>query len=111
MRYNPVKNGNDVAVRDKLIGLAETESVYYSTAAKSLLMVTIQLIDEFKKTHEIERSLPFIQKYFLPRNVLKLFADRILEKNPKLFEVKVESKPEKKKKSENKKRIMTNLNK
>ncbi|EGP4846560.1 DUF853 family protein [Enterococcus faecium] len=104
MRYNPVKNGNDVAVRDKLIGLAETESVYYSTAAKSLLMVTIQLIDEFKKTHEIERSLPFIQKYFLPRNVLKLFADRILEKNPKLFEVKVESKPEKKKKSENKKK-------
>ncbi|OTN84079.1 helicase HerA-like domain-containing protein [Enterococcus faecium] len=98
MRYNPVKNGNDVAVRDKLIGLAETESVYYSTAAKSLLMVTIQLLDEFKKTHPIERSLPFIQEYFLPRNVLKLFADRILEKNPKLFEFEIEVKADNNKK-------------
>ncbi|MEX1541388.1 TraM recognition domain-containing protein, partial [Enterococcus sp. C62] len=103
MRYNPVKNGNDVAVRDKLIGLAETESVYYSTAAKSLLMVTIQLLDEFKKTHPIERSLPFIQEYFLPRNVLKLFADRILEKNPKLFEMEVEVKAEKKTKGKDEK--------
>lgn len=110
MRYNPVKNGNDVAVRDKLIGLAETESVYYSTAAKSLLMVTIQLLDEFKKTHPIERSLPFIQEYFLPRNVLKLFADRILEKNPKLFEMEVEVKAEKKTKRKDEKSNEENHN-
>ncbi|EMF0385565.1 TraM recognition domain-containing protein [Enterococcus hirae] len=110
MRYNPVKNGNDVAVRDKLIGLAETESVYYSTAAKSLLMVTIQLLDEFKKTHPIERSLPFIQEYFLPRNVLKLFADRILEKNPKLFEMEVEVKAEKKTKGKDEKNNEENHN-
>lgn len=110
MRYNPVKNGNDIAVRDKLIGLAETESVYYSTAAKSLLMVTIQLIDEFKKTHPIERSLPFIQEYFLPRNVLKLFADRILEKNPKLFEMEVEVKSEKKTKEKDEKNNEENHN-
>ena len=110
MRYNPVKNGNDVAVRDKLIALAETESVYYSTAAKSLLMVTIQLIDEFKKTHPIERSLPFIQEYFLPRNVLKLFADRVLEKNPKLFEMEVEVKDEKKTKEKTEKNNEENHN-
>lgn len=102
MRYNPVKNGNDIAVRDKLVGLAETESVYYSTAAKSLLMVTVQLLDEFAEPGKIERNLPSIQKYFQPRNVLKLFADRVLKKNPKLFEVEVEIKNEKKAKKKTK---------
>lgn len=89
LRYNPVKNGNDIAVRDKLTNLAETESVYYSTAAKALLQVTIQLLDEFQKSHKIERNLVWLQHYLLPRNVLHLFADRIQLKNPDLFKEKV----------------------
>ena len=103
MRYNPVANGNAISVRDKLVTLAETESVFYSGAAKSLLQATVQLLDAFKGTaikkrekngreveKKIERSLPFIQHYLLPRNVLDLFADAILPNNPKLFEVEVE---------------------
>ncbi|WP_142956124.1 helicase HerA domain-containing protein, partial [Enterococcus faecalis] len=46
MRYNPVDHGNDISIRDKLVSLAETESVFYSGAAKALLQVTIQLLDE-----------------------------------------------------------------
>ena len=34
MRYNPVEHGNDISIRDKLVSLAETESVFYSGAAK-----------------------------------------------------------------------------
>lgn len=109
MRYNPVERGNDISIRDKLVTLAETESVFYSGAAKSLLQVTIQLLDEFKDadvhlsgdaetTTGIERSLPFVQKFLLPRNVLHLFADAILPNNPKLFEIEVEKKIERPKK-------------
>lgn len=106
MAYNPVEYGNDISIRDKLVTLAETESVYYSNASKALLQVTIQLLDEFKGariklsgdnkyTENIERSLPFVQKFLLPRNVLHLFADAILPKNPKLFEIEVEKKIQK----------------
>ncbi|MDT2684621.1 DUF853 family protein [Enterococcus gallinarum] len=111
MRYNPVANGNAISVRDKLVTLAETESVFYSGAAKSLLQATVQLLDAFKGTSinkrdkngrevekKIERSLPFIQHYLLPRNVLDLFADAILPNNPKLFEIEVEKKIERTKK-------------
>lgn len=49
MRYNPVEHGNDISIRDKLVSLAETESVFYSGAAKALLQVTIQLLDELKE--------------------------------------------------------------
>ncbi|MDN3168367.1 type IV secretory system conjugative DNA transfer family protein [Enterococcus faecalis] len=111
MRYNPVANGNAISVRDKLVTLTETESVFYSGAAKSLLQATVQLLDAFKGTSinkrdkngrevekKIERSLPFIQHYLLPRNVLDLFADAILPNNPKLFEIEVEKKIERTKK-------------
>lgn len=109
MRYNPVEHGNDISIRDKLVSLAETESVFYSGAAKALLQVTIQLLDEFKgakvtlsgdtrTTETVERSLPFVQRFLLPRNVLHLFADAILPNNPKLFEIEVEKKIQKPKK-------------
>lgn len=116
MRYNPVEHGNDISIRDKLVSLAETESVFYSGAAKALLQVTIQLLDEFKgakvtlsgdtrTTETVERSLPFVQRFLLPRNVLHLFADAILPNNPKLFEIEVEKKIQKPKKiSERRKR-------
>lgn len=90
MRYNPVKKGNDISVRDKLVSLAETESSYYTMASKALLQVTVQLLDEFTGEHGIERSLPFMQTYLLPRNVLDLFAGRLLVDNPRLFEIEVE---------------------
>lgn len=75
MRYNPVEHGNDISIRDKLVSLAETESVFYSGAAKALLQVTIQLLDEFKgakvtlsgdtrTTETVERSLPFVQRFY-----------------------------------------------
>ncbi|NBA54939.1 TraM recognition domain-containing protein [Enterococcus hirae] len=102
LHYNPVKNGNDIAVRDKLTNLAETESVYYSTAAKALLQVTIQLLDEFQRSHKIERNLVWLQHYLLPRNVLHLFADRIQLKNPDLFKEKVTVKVKPSKKKEKK---------
>lgn len=89
MRYNPVKHGNDISVRDKLASLAETESVYYSMASKALLQVTVQLLDEFNDVKGIERSLPCMQTYLLPRNVLDLFAGRLLPNVPKLFEQEI----------------------
>lgn len=104
MRYNPVEHGNDISIRDKLVSLAETESVFYSSAAKALLQVTVQLLDEFKGIKGVERSLPYVQQYLLPRNVLDLFAHVMLKHNPKLFEIEVEVKASKKpKKKENKK--------
>ena len=102
MRYNPIKYGNDIAIRDKISNLAETESIFYTGAAKALLQLTVQLLDEFSKTHEIERSLPFMQKYFIPKNVLELFSDRLSERDPDFFkvEIKVDSPPEKAKKKD-----------
>lgn len=85
MCFNPVKNGNDISVRDKLSSFAETESIYYTAASKALLQITTQLLDLFQDSHQLERSLPYMQKYLLPRNVLKLFADLILQKNSLLF--------------------------
>lgn len=73
VRYNPVKNGNSVAVRDRLVKLAETESVYYSGASKSLLMGTVQLLDAFS----INKDLKNLLKYFMPMDVLSLFYEEI----------------------------------
>lgn len=103
MRYNPVEHGNDISVRDKLASLAETESVHYSNAAKALLQVTIQLLDLFSYREDIERTLHDVQKYLLPRNVLTLFGEQILIKNPTLYEIEVEKKIEKKPKKKQKK--------
>lgn len=102
MRYNPIKNGNDIAIRDKIASLAETESIFYTGAAKALLQLTVQLLDEFSKTHDIERSMPFMQKYFIPKNVLELFSDRLSERDPDFFkvEIKVDGAPKKAKKKE-----------
>lgn len=99
MRYNPVQYGNDISIRDKLVTLAETESVFYSGAAKALLQVTVQVLDEFKGHDGVERSLPYLQKYLLPRNVLDLFSEIMLKHNPTLFEIEVEVTPKKKKKA------------
>lgn len=96
MRYNPVEHGNDISIRDKLVSLAETESVFYSSAAKALLQSTVQLLDEFNGINGIERSLPYVQQYLLPRNVLDLFAYIMLQHNPKLFEIQVETSTKKK---------------
>lgn len=100
MRYNPIKYGNDISIRDKLANLAETESVYYSVTSKSLLQVTVQLLDEFSSTHGIERSLPYMQEYLIPRNVLNLFIDRLSERNPHFFdmEIPIDSAPKERKK-------------
>lgn len=100
MRYNPIKYGNDISIRDKLANLAETESVYYSMASKALLQVTVQLLDEFSSTHGIERSLPYMQEYLIPRNVLNLFIDRLSERNPHFFdmEIPIDSAPKERKK-------------
>lgn len=103
MRYNPVKDGNDISVRDKLVSLAETESVFYSSAAKGLLQVTIQLLDEFTGIEGVERSLPYVQKYLTPRHVLHLFSSIMIQHNPRLFTIEVEVKPKPKKKKESKK--------
>lgn len=101
MRYNPVKNGNDISIRDKLTNLAQTESVYYSLASKALLQVTVQLLDEFEGENGIKRSLPYLQKYLLPRNVLNLFSSRLIQRVPTLFDyyepITTEKKKQKKK--------------
>lgn len=71
VRYNPIKHGNSVMVRDRLITLAETESVFYSGAAKSLIQATVQFLDLF----EIDRTLHQLSEHFLPRNVLMQFLN------------------------------------
>lgn len=103
MRYNPVEHGNDISIRDKLASLAETESVHYSNAAKALLQVTIQLLDLFSYREDIDRTMHDVQKYLLPRNVLTLFGEQILKKNPTLYEIEVEKEIPKKAKKKPKK--------
>lgn len=92
--YNPVKYGNSVEIKDKLVELASSESIYYTATGELLLMNTIQLIDEFK----IKRTLKNLANHFLPRNVLLLFAKDIQEHKPDLFVFEVKKKKEKKKK-------------
>ncbi|EGP5708889.1 type VI secretion protein [Enterococcus faecium] len=98
MAYNPLKYGNSTEIKDRLVTLAETESVFYSGAAKSLLMGTIQLIDCFG----ISRTFDHLSDYFLPRNVLELFADKLEKLGIEVFVSyrKVETKPKKNKKKE-----------
>ncbi|MHC5250361.1 P-loop NTPase family protein [Enterococcus sp. LJL90] len=73
LRYNVVKHGNSVAVRDRLSIIAETESIFYTGNNKALLMGTIQLIDVFS----IKRTLPNIMTYLEPQHVLTLFWQAI----------------------------------
>ncbi|OTN83959.1 hypothetical protein A5819_003509 [Enterococcus sp. 7E2_DIV0204] len=98
--YNPIKQGNSTGIKDKLVELAKTESVYYSAASELLIMNTIQLIDHYK----IPRTFKQFSNYLLPRNVLLLFADEILLLKPDLFIFEVESKPKKEPKKESKKK-------
>ncbi|MBO0431278.1 TraM recognition domain-containing protein [Enterococcus sp. DIV0660C] len=79
--YNPLKYGNSTEIKDRLVTIAETESVFYSSAAKSLLMNTIQLMDCFG----IERSFETLSEYTLPRNVLRLFATALEENEVEVF--------------------------
>ena len=57
----------------------------------------VTLSGDTRTTETVERSLPFVQRFLLPRNVLHLFADAILPNNPKLFEIEVKenTKPKK----------------
>ncbi|MFS7238700.1 helicase HerA-like domain-containing protein [Carnobacterium divergens] len=84
--YNPLKYGNSVEIRDKLVSLAETESIFYSGANKQLLMGTTQLLEAFN----IDRTLESISNYFSPRNVLLLFIDELLKIYPDLLVFEVE---------------------
>jgi hypothetical protein len=81
VRYNPIKHGNSVMVRDRLVTLAETESVFYSGASKSLLQSTVQFLDTF----EIPRTLQNMSDFFLPRNVLMIFLEREIEEKSDLL--------------------------
>lgn len=109
LRYNPIKHGNSVMIRDRLISLAETESVYYTTSAKSLLQSTVQLIDHY----QVPRTLENVSEYTLPRNVLFLFLEELLIKKPDVLMVEVQQdKPkEKKKKAESKKKEVASTEK
>ncbi|MGQ4068873.1 TraM recognition domain-containing protein (plasmid) [Enterococcus mundtii] len=100
VRYNPIKHGNSVMVRDRLITLAETESVFYSGAAKSLIQATVQFLDLF----EIDRTLHQLSEHFLPRNVLMQFLNAQLAIKEDLLFMAVEEKEEKKKKKATKKK-------
>lgn len=84
--YNPLKYGNSVEIRDKLVSLAETESIFYSGANKQLLMGTTQLLEAFN----IDRTLESMSNYFSPRNVLLLFIDELLKIYPDLLVFEVE---------------------
>lgn len=98
VRYNPIKYGNSVMVRDRMIDLANTESEFYSSAAKSLLQGTVKLLDTF----EIQRTFEHLSDHFIPRTVLMLFLNDLLEIHPSLLYRPVEEEPTKKKKSKKK---------
>lgn len=85
--YNPIKHSLATSIKDKLNELAKTESVYYSSTSDLLILNTIQLIDHFA----IKRTLKQFSLYLLPRNVLLLFANELLEKQPQLFTFAIES--------------------
>ncbi|MGM0208475.1 hypothetical protein IGI96_002995 [Enterococcus sp. DIV0421] len=93
VRYNPIKHGNSVMIRDRLVTLAETESVFYSAAAKSLLQSTVLLLDTF----QLSRTLANLSEYFSPRKVLMLFLNEEVKKKEKLLFVKQKKKIQKRK--------------
>lgn len=97
MKYNPIKHGNEVVIENKLVALAKTESEYYTSAAKLLLLGTVQLIDTFSEVAGFKRSLFAMQKYMMPRKVLDLFAKEIWKKKPDMFVVEVVAKTSNKK--------------
>ncbi|MHC5253152.1 TraM recognition domain-containing protein [Listeria kieliensis] len=74
LRYNPFKYGNSVVIRDKAIGLAESESKYYSSGAEQLIQLTVQLLDRSSK---LKRDFPTFSKLLNPQNVLKVFEQEI----------------------------------
>ncbi|MEG0497859.1 MULTISPECIES: helicase HerA-like domain-containing protein [Carnobacterium] len=99
--YNPLKYGNSIEIRDKLVSLAETESIFYSGANKQLLMGTTQLLDVFN----IERDLENMSDYFSPRKVLLLFINELLLIYPDLLVFEVEESPKNKSKKSVKKEV------
>lgn len=74
LRYNPIKYGNSIVVRDKLISLAESESVYYSTGAKKLLQLTVQLMDHVPS---LSRDFPTLSSLLNGKPVLEVFKKEI----------------------------------
>lgn len=101
--YNPLKYGNSIEVRDKLVSLAETESIFYSGANKQLLMGTTQLLDVFN----IDRDLQNMSDYFSPRKVLRLFINELLLIYPDLLVFEVEETTKNKSKKSVKKEVET----
>ncbi len=98
--YNPIKYGGATSIKDKLVSLAETESVYYSGASELLIVGTVNLMDNY----DVKRTFQNFSTYLLPRNVLDLFAKEIEEEKPDLFTFKVEPEPKKKSKKKEKKK-------
>lgn len=74
LRYNPIKYGNSIVIRDKLISMAKTESTYYSTGAEKLLQMTIQLMDQ---VNTLDRNFPTLSNLFNPKYVLEVFSQQI----------------------------------
>ncbi|EAC9721722.1 DUF853 family protein [Listeria monocytogenes] len=74
LRYNPIKYGNSIVIRDKLISMAKTESTYYSTGAEKLLQMTVQLMDQVSS---LDRNFPTLSKLFDPKYVLEVFNQQI----------------------------------
>lgn len=74
VRYNPIKYGNSIVIRDKLISMAKTESTYYSTGAEKLLQLTIQLMDQVVT---LNRDFPTLSNLFNPKYVLEVFNQQI----------------------------------
>ena len=99
--YNPLKYGNSIEIRDKLVSLAETESIFYSGANKQLLMGTTKLLEVFN----IERDLENMSDYFSPRKVLLLFINELLLIYPDLLVFEVEESPKNKSKKSVKKEV------
>ncbi|MBC1333534.1 TraM recognition domain-containing protein [Listeria booriae] len=74
LRYNPIKYGNSIVIKDKLISMAKTESTFYSTAAEKLLMFTTQLMDQAPK---LKRDFPTFSRLLNGSYVLEVFEGTI----------------------------------
>ncbi|WP_159458339.1 type IV secretory system conjugative DNA transfer family protein [Listeria sp. ILCC797] len=84
LRYNPIKYGNSVVVRDKLIGLAESESMYYSSGGEKLIQTTVQLIDQ---TPFLKRNLHTFSKLLNAEEALRVFHQLIPWKSLKYDDI------------------------
>lgn len=84
LRYNPIKYGNSVVIRDKLIGLAESESKYYSSGGEKLIQTTIQLIDQ---SPFLKRNLHTFSQLLDAKEALQVFHQLIPWQNLRYDEI------------------------